>query len=145
MELTTIWTPFCCLASKLQERSENLPVPSMIWLLCFSLLFLFAFLFDFHLGTVVYMKWRLTNALYVCMYVCMYVCTCMYVCMYEIEAKIFKRRPIRVGRHLFSSAFIHSWILWKDHILYWNLHYTVISNWYRVWIWDVHKISDTDF
>ena len=45
----------------------------MIWLLCFSLLFLFlfAFLFDFHLGAVVYMKWRLTNALYVCMYVCM--------------------------------------------------------------------------
>ena len=57
----------------IQERSENLPVPSMIWLLCFSLLFLFlfAFLFDFHLGAVVYMKWRLTNALYVCMYVCM--------------------------------------------------------------------------
>ena len=44
----------------------------MIWLHCFSLLFLFlfAFLFDFHLGAVVYMKWRLTNALYVCMYVC---------------------------------------------------------------------------
>ena len=34
---------------------------------CFCLPF---FCFDFHLGAVVYMKWRLTNALYVCMYVC---------------------------------------------------------------------------
>ena len=77
LELTTIWTPSCCLTSKLQERTQILPVSSMTWLLWFSLLFVFCFTFlhfEFHLGGVVYMKWRLINALCVCMYGCMYVC-----------------------------------------------------------------------
>ena len=60
----------------------------MIWLLCFSLLFLFlfAFLFDFRLGAVVYMKWRLTNTLYVCM--------CMYVCMYVLKYALEPQGPV---------------------------------------------------
>ena len=70
MELTTIWTPFCCLARKLQERSKNLPVPSMIWLLCFSLLFCLPFFL-----ISISAPWSIWNgALQMpCMYVCMYV------------------------------------------------------------------------